>query len=167
MKKRIMLNLMLILCFVSACSRSADENVSLYDETFVQQSDNWEVSLHLKELSGTWSSYKGNQIPYEEDTLVIKYLKDIDEGLEFSFKWNYGDPVRMEVLPGYTITLKNQTEFVETLFQQKMIEEVCFGTLTLEIYWENDEGETHEESFVFKDHQNPQCQHIVIMAPRG
>lgn len=167
MKKRILLPLILILCLISACIQSDKEEVGLYDETLIQQSENWEVKLHLKELSETWSPYRRNQVPYEVDTLTIKYLKEIGEGLGFRYDWIYGVPMRGGMLSGYTITLQNQAEFVDTKFQQKMIEEVCFGTLTLEIHWEDPEGESQEESFVFKDNQNPQCEHIVLMAPRS
>lgn len=178
MKKRIVLPLIIILFFISACSlkelglkdeerKPEDEKVGLYDKEFIDQSENWEVKLHLRELSETWSSYRRNQAPYEEDTLTIKYLKEIDEGLGFQYDWIYGDPMRGGIGAGYRITLQNQAEFIDTAFQQRMIEEVCFGTLTLKIHWEDQEGESQEESFVFQDDQNPQCEHIVIMAPRS
>lgn len=169
MKKRIILPLILILYFISACHPKEinleDEDVRLYEKEFLDQSENWEVKLHLKEIDETWSPE--NELPYEADILTIKYLKEIEEDLKFHYKMNYSDPVAMITEPGYKITLQNQKMYTETHFQQKMIEEVCFGTLMLEVHWEDSEGELQEENFIFNDNQNPACERIVPLAPRG
>lgn len=167
MKKKIMLPLILILCFISACNQSENEEVSLYEKEFVEASENWEVTLHLRELSKTWSPYKDDEPPYEQIDLTMKYLKEIDEGEAFHYKLNYGEPVALSAEPNSKITLQNQAEYTVTTFQQRIIEEVCFGTLTLVLYWEDPQGESQEESFVYQDNQNPQCQNIILMAPRG
>jgi len=163
--KRIIL-LFLILFIFNACEALKNEDVELYDETFQKKSKNWEVELHLRELNETWKPEDG--IPYEEINMTLKYLDEIDKDLKFHYLFHYGDPVRGTIEPNYKITLyDNQAEYTETMFQQRMIEEVCFGTLTLEIHWEDHKGKSHAESFVFKDNQNSLCKNIILMAPRG
>lgn len=161
-----MLVLILIIGILSACNQSESEDVGLYEEKFQDQSKNWEVTLDLKELSETWKP--SDDTPYEEINLMIKYLEEIEEDLEFHYVIQYGNPIRATSEPGDKLTLSaDQLEYTETQFQQRMIEEVCFGRLTIEISWEDPEGESQEDRFVFQDKQNPQCEHVVLMAPRG
>src|SRR5699024_1954137 len=108
-------------------SELENETVGLYNEEFLDQSENWEVKLHLRELSETWSIHDG--LPYEESSITMTYLKEIDESLEFHYKLIYGKPMRMGAGPGYSINLQSHAEFISTSFDQRMIEEVCFGTL--------------------------------------
>lgn len=79
----------------------------------------------------------------------------------------YGDPIK------YTITLlekeilnRGEDELKFTEVQKRIIEEVCFDQFTLKILWNDDEGKPQEESFVFKDHQNPMCENVDRIAPK-
>lgn len=163
MEGRIVFVFLLMITLI-ACSEK--EDIGLYNEIFKDESDHWEVSLHLRELSEDWKPEDGT--PYEEDVLTIGYLKEIDEELKMHYEMIYGKPAKLITEPGEDIFLtEDKKEYTTTQYQQRMIEEVCFGTLTLKLQWENDEGEDLEENFTFKDQNNPQCEHIVLMAPRG
>lgn len=140
MKKDIMLSLILFLCFISACSQ---KEIELYEKELLENSGNWEVKLYLAELSLEESIS-------EENTWKFKYLKDVEEEMHFQYEFIFGDPPYLAIGPIEGKIINNEM-FEETQYDQKMIEAVRYHQLTLNIYWEDDEEELQEESFIFKD----------------
>src|SRR5690625_2955391 len=110
MKKSKMLLLILIMGILSACNQPEPDDVGLYEEEFQDQSENWEVTLDLKELSETWKP--SDDTPYEEVSLTIKYHQEIEENLKFHYEVHYGNPVRLTMGAVDELTLsKSQTEY--------------------------------------------------------
>lgn len=147
-----------MLFFISACSQKEneleDEDVRFYEKEFQHKSEHWVVKLHLIELPV-------DRLFMEESTFSIKYLKEFDEIMSFNYKMIYGDPVKYTVMPfEKTILTRDQDVFKVKKDQQRLIEEVCFNQFTLKILWNDDGGKQQEESFVFKDNQNPLCEHV-------
>lgn len=166
MNRRLMMfSIILILCIIGACSQNEngleDEAVELYEKEFQDKSENWEVTLHLKE-------YQIEHLFTEENTFRFERLKGVDDSIGFNFEMIYGDPIKYTVTPlNKTIFTQNQKEYQVKLDQQRIIEEVCFGQFTLKVIWNHGTEEPVEENFVFMDHENPICEHVNRIAPRG
>lgn len=161
MKKRMMMLSIFILSFISACSSNKvgleDEAIELYEKQFQDTSENWEVTLHLKE-------FQIEHLVMEEDIFRFRRLQEIDESIGFQFEMIYGDPIKYSVLMDKTFLSQNQKEYQVKFDQLNIIEEVCFGQFTLNIYWNHGVNESKEESFVFKDHENPMCEYVDRIA---
>lgn len=165
MKIRMMiLSIFLILCFISACSQKKvgleNEAVELYEKKFQGKSENWEVTLHLKE-------YQTEHLFEEEDIFRFERLKGVDDSIGFNFEMIYGDPIKYTVTPmNKTILTQNQKEYQVKYDQLRIIKEVCFDQFTIKVIWNHGAEEPEEESFIFKDHENPLCEHVDRIAPR-
>lgn len=160
MKSRFMLlSLIFILCFISACSQKEveleNEEVILYESYFGDRTEDWEYIFSLgKEFNG-------------EITLRMRYLKDIDEELEYYYETSYGDPTETNFGDPITeafdnpVLTRDNIEFTETIYDQRIIEEACFGQLEFKFTWRVDGGKWQELISVYKDDDNPQCKNFV------
>lgn len=116
----------------------------LYEETFVKESDNWRISLHAKELEKTAENSA-------ETNIELTYLKEFSSNrFDFEYEIYFDNPSTGGIIPKSRL-LKGQKSIKDDYDSFNFIKVLKCRVLTIEVRWEDEDGEKQMDYFQFPE----------------